>query len=54
MVMTGAGTSRSIASATVHRPSPESLTHGAMSARSVSLASTPAVRSSSQERTTLP
>src|SRR5690606_13730726 len=53
-VITGAGTSRSIASATVQRPSPESGTNGAMPSIVGFLSSASAVRSSSHERTTLP
>jgi len=53
-VITGAGTSRSIASATVQRASPESATDGAMPSIVGFLASASAVRSSSHERTTLP
>src|SRR5690606_17389539 len=52
-VITGAGTSRSIASATVQRPSPESGTNGAMPSIVGFLSSASAVRSSSHERTTL-
>src|SRR6185437_9232434 len=53
-VMIGAGTSRSMASATVQRPSPESTTYAAMSFISGSRCSALAVRSSNHERTTEP
>src|SRR5215813_722413 len=53
-VMTGAGTSRATASKAVQRPSPESSTYGLMPA-SAGLSFRPsAIRSSSDERTTLP
>jgi len=53
--MIGAGTSCSIASATVQRPSPESATHPLMSARSLpSLAKASPASSSSHERITDP
>ena len=54
IVITGAGTSRSIASATVQRPSPESTTYGAMPSIVGFLPSASVVSSSSHERTTLP
>src|SRR6202035_5167851 len=53
-VITGAGTSRSIASETVQRPSPESETYGAMPAISGFSFNAILSRSSSQDRTTLP
>ncbi len=53
-MITGAGTSRSIASATVQRPSPLSETYGAMPSIPGFSASARAVRSRSHDRTTLP
>ena len=53
-VMTGAGTSRSIASCTVQRPSPESSTYPLSAARSASFANARSASSLSHERTTLP
>src|SRR2546430_9531246 len=52
--MTGAGTSRCIASSTVQRPSPESSTNPLIVVRSASFSKARAASSLSQERTTLP
>ena len=53
-VMTGAGTSRSMASFTVQRPSPESSTYPLSADRSTSFANARSASSLSHERTTLP
>ena len=53
-VITGAGTSRSIASCTVQRPSPESATQPFRCVRSWSLSKARSASSRSQERTTDP
>ena len=53
-MIVGAGTPSSTAAITVQRPSPESETRPAKSARSGEAASAAAVRSTSQEPTTEP
>jgi hypothetical protein len=53
-VITGAGTSSAMASATVQRPSPESSTYGAMPSSDGLRLRASVLRSSSHERTTLP
>src|ERR1043166_826141 len=53
-VITGAGTSRSIASCTVHRPSPESATQPLSDASDASRSNAFAASALSHDRTTLP
>ncbi len=52
--ITGSGTAASIASSTVHRPSPESSTQSSSRSNCGSSSSARTIRSSSQDRTTVP